>query len=446
MPDSPEIIVLASRFEVNESGHFYWFTKSIERELINSNLPFKVLSRNFAESSQEQFSDWRFLPTNEEWGKDTGTISPLKLVKLIEKEVLAEIRSGSRAIIYTYETSFSLLAALIIILYRNSNITAAANMLDTGYWQRFFNWKIFSWAPLRSSIKFALKFVDKRLMFYANMPNQAEIISKQIGYPVNSFPHITALNPAGFISKDTSITFSKGKLPNILIFTWPDDLPFVCTILKQMSQSSPSQLSQVTIHTKKLSDQGVINSYVTQENIQGVNLITGTQSEEEYINLIQQNDVTLFPYTDKMHFTTGSGRVIDSLILGRPVILSSESGSCLHARKVGACFTFDGISPLSVLEAIDQFQLSPFFSNNSKKEYQADLKSAAALEFSVGGLLDNIISTSDERLAHVKMNQSPRKINFALITVVLEVVWITLNTYQKVPPLIKKTFKLVKHQ
>jgi hypothetical protein len=162
-------IVLASRFEVNESGHFYWFTKSIQRELIHNGIPFKILSRIFPESTEEQFSEWGILPTTMEWGKDTGTISPLKLANLIEKEFSTEGILRSRNIIYTYETSFSLLAALVIILLRNPNSTAAANMLDSGYWQRFFNLQLLSFAPLRASIKFPLKFIGKRFLLFANM-------------------------------------------------------------------------------------------------------------------------------------------------------------------------------------------------------------------------------------------------------------------------------------
>lgn len=443
LANNSEFIVLASRFEVNESGHFYWFTKSLQRELINNQVPFKILARDFPESSQKQFQDWKILPTKAEWGKDTGTISPLKLANLIEKEILSKSKRESRTLVYTYETSFSLLAALIIILFRNPNITAAANMLDTGYWHRFFNWKFLSWAPLQSTIKFALKFVDKRLMFYANMPSEAAVISNQISYPVNSFPHITALNPAEYTKDDSLITAPEENLPKILIFTWPGDLPFVCMILNQMSRRSPILLPQVTVHTKKFADEQFITEYLTREGIVGVNLVTGTLSQEEYINLIRQSDATLFPYADKMHFSTGSGRVIDSLILGRPVILNAESGSCLHAQKVNACFTYEGDNPTSVLEAIEGFRSSPFFSKNSSGEYQETLKSAAALEFSIGGLLNSIVSESRERMAYTKMHQHPRKIKFIPAITLLEIVWIALNAYHKISPVMKRMLKFV---
>lgn len=443
LPSNSEFIVLAPRFEVNESGHFYWFTKSLERELISNDLPFRIISGAFDGSSQKQFESWRILPTRKEWGKDTGTISPLRLAKLIETEILIDTKQSSRSLIYTYETSYSLLAALIIILLRRPNSTAAANMLDTGYWQRFFDWEWFSWAPLRSSVKYALKSVDKRLLLYANMPNHAAIISEQINYPVDVFPHISALNPKEYANEDFSSILRDEKLPKILILTWPGDLPFVCRTLKLMSQKNPMLLQQITVHTKNSIDDSVMISYLSLENIKGINLVTGTLSEDSYKKLIRQNDVTLFPYSDEMHFSTGSGRVIDSLILGRPVILNAESGSCLHAQKVNACFTYEGDNPTSVLEAIEGFRSSPFFSKNSSGEYQETLKSAAALEFSIGGLLNSIVSESRERMAYTKMHQHPRKIKFIPAITLLEIVWIALNAYHKISPVMKRMLKFV---
>ena len=443
LPSSSEFIVLAPRFEVNESGHFYWFTKSLERELISNDLPYRIISGAFDGSSQKQFESWMILPTRKEWGKDTGTISPLRLAKLIETEILIDTKQSSRSLIYTYETSYSLLAALIIILLRRPNSTAAANMLDTGYWQRFFDWEWFSWAPLRSSVKYALKSVDKRLLLYANMPNHAAIISKQINYSVDVFPHISALNPKEYANEDFSNILRDEKLPKILILTWPGDLPFVCRTLKLMSQKHPMLLQQITVHTKNSIDDSVMISYLSLENIKGINLVTGTLSDDSYKKLIRQNDVTLFPYSDEMHFSTGSGRVIDSLVLGRPVILNSESGSCLHANKVNACFTFDGISPSSLLEAIEKFQLSPFFAVNSAKKEQDNLESAAGIEFSIGGMLGNIISGSEERMGNTKTGAHVRKIDIALVILIFEVTWHTLAVYNEFSLFIQRALKFL---
>ena len=424
-------IVLASRFEVNESGHFYWFTKSLQRELIRNGIPFKILSRIFPESTEEQFSEWGILPTTMEWGKDTGAISPLKLANLIEKEFSTEGILKSRNIIYTYETSFSLLAALVIILLRNPNSTAAANMLDSGYWQRFFNLQLLSFAPLRASIKFPLKFIGKRLLLFANMSSQAEIISKQIDYPVDAFPHITALNPAEYSFKDFQMRSSSDSLPRILFFTWTEDLPFVCQILSNIEQKSPLLLSKITIHTKSLSDKVFLKTFLVEKNIEGVNIVAGTLSESNYIDLICSNEVTVFPYTDAMHFLNGSGRVIDSLILGKPVILSSESGSCLHARKVNACFTFHGVDPASVLGAIKEFEASPFFSEKSSNLYQEELKSAAAVEFSVGGLLKKVTFKSNERMSNYAALKPPHKLIYFFIILEFQITWTLLNAFHK---------------
>ena len=433
-----KFIVLASRFEVSESGHFYWFTKSLQRELIFNELPFRILARIFPESTQEQYAEWRILPTIEEWGKDTGTISPIKLAKLIEKELSIDGRLDSKTIIYTYETSFSLLAALVLILLRNPNWTASANMLDSGYWQRFFNLQLLSFAPLRASIKFALKFVWKRLILFANMSNQAEIISKQIGYPVDAFPHITALNPTEYTLKDSSTRATSSALPRVLVFTWSEDLPFVSQILSLMAQKSPLLLSQTTIHTKIISDEVVLRKYLLQKEIEGVNIVSGTLSEPNYMNLICSNDLTLFPYIDAMHFLNGSGRVIDSLILGRPVILNSESGSCLHAKKVNACFTFDRVDPASVLEAIEDFKASPFFNIESSSMYRDELKSAAAIEFSVGGLLKRVIIESNERMSNYSISRRPHTLIFYVIALELEITWTFLNAYHKISRFIKR--------
>ena len=431
-------IVLASRFEVNESGHFYWFTKSLQRELIRNGIPFKILSRIFPESTEEQFSEWRTLPTTKEWGKDTGTISPIKLANLIDREFSTEYILKSRTIIYTYETSFSLFAALVIILLRNPNFTASANMLDSGYWQRFFNLELLSFAPLRASIKFPLKFIGKRLLLFANMSSQAEIISKQIDYPVDAFPHITALNPAEYSLKDSQLNTSSDALPKILFFTWTEDLPFVCKILSHVGYRSPLLLSRITIHTKSLSDKFFLDKFLVEKNIEGVNIVAGTLSESNYIELINSNDVTLFPYTDAMHFLNGSGRVIDSLILGKPVILSSESGSCVHAKKVNACFTFHGVGPASVLEAIEEFKASPFFSEKSSSLYQDKLKSAAAIEFSVGGLLKKVTFKSNERMSKYVEVRPPHKLIYFFIILEFQITWTLLNAFHKFSRFVKR--------
>ena len=432
-----KFIVLASRFEVNESGHFYWFTKSIQRELLCNEIPFKILARKFPESTQEQYAEWRILPTIKEWGKDTGTISPIKLAKLIENELSLDGRLDSKTLIYTYEISFSLLAALVLILLRNPNCTASANMLDSGYWQRFFNLQLLSWAPLRASLKLPLKFVDKRLLLFANMSSQAEIISKQINYPVDAFPHITALNPAEYSLNDSLMKTSSDALPRILVFTWTEDLPFVCQILSLMSHKTPLLLSLTTIHTKSLSDKVFLNKYLGEEKIEGVNIVGGTLSESNYIDLICSNHVTLFPYTDAMHFLNGSGRVIDSLILGRPVILNSKSGSCLHAKKVNACFTFDGVDPASVLEAIEDFKTSSFFNIKSSSMYRNELKSVAANEFSVGGLLRKINIKSNERMSNYVVGLRPLSLIYFVIILELQLTWTLLNAYHKISRFIK---------
>lgn len=440
-----QFVLLASRFELLKSGHFYWFTTSLRNSLKNLGWQVKTLSREFPESQNFISDDWSTVLTSKNWGYNSGEISPLKLRKLIENKLDPRFSKKTWTIIYTYELSFTLLAALILILMRQPNYIVAINMLESGFWRKFYDFQLFGISPLRSTIKRSLKVLNNRLIMYANKSNQAINISRQIEYPISVFPHISILHPK--INQFNNPKFTKGKefVRKILILTWTNDIDFVCKILLHIKVTKPEVLSVITVHTKNVSDLSAIREFLVCNNIRDAEVVAGTLESSDYISLFESHQVTLLPYVDEMHFLNGSGRVLDSLVLGRPVIVHANLADNLSDSGVNGYFTFQESTAQSVFKAISRFLESPFSDQNLCIELQKSLADRAIKNYSLENLLENIAKKADEVISSGKSIAKVPKLKYLGVLIQFQVFWFTLHCYESSKTLwrkIKANFKL----
>lgn len=324
LPQSNLLVLLAPRFDLNEGGHFYWYTKEIVAELNLYHPKYLVLSPPLRVSEAPDFIDshWKFIEDFSAWGNDLGTKSPKELVKRIFP-LLNDLDKSENITILSFESSFSMLIALLEIQRRIPNIQVSVTLLDHGFWIKLLSSKL----PLVKLLvhNFIRILGEANSVFKLLHPSlsQAESFGRLLGFQVFSFSHISAFWK--YSAWPLKIETEEIRL---LVLPWSVDLDHVLDFVNSTSAKIGIEF-KIHIHFKNQSDLTYFRKHLDEHIFNKIEYTVGMLTLEHYISQFKRTDLAWIPYTDFYHQITGSGRAFDCLALGCPLIIDEKSDLAL---------------------------------------------------------------------------------------------------------------------
>jgi hypothetical protein len=404
LPQNHLVVLLASRFNLNEGGHFYWYTKEIVEELKTHHPNYLVLSPPLTGHNLPDFIDarWEFIEDFSAWGHDIGEKSPRKLVERILSAL--DNQKGFEDITFlSYESSFSMLVALLEIQRKLPRTQVSVTLLDHGFWLKFLSTRIPLVRLLVLNFMKVLKNANHSFALLHPSLSQVASFTKLLGLRVFSFSPISAFSryTAQPLNVDPEVT-------RLLVLPWSVDLDHVAKFIKSVSTSIGMEFS-IQVHFKTYTDLNYFREQIEPNIFNKIEYSAGVLSLEAYVSLFKRSDLTWIPYTDIYHQVTGSGRACDSLALGCPLIIDEKSDL---ARMVSN-FPLVYFCPDSNTDWISRFkdQITEErrdFYNYTKR--RRELESLSAELFSPLNAINSLLQPFDARLE--KGKNTFRYVNF----------------------------------
>ncbi len=327
LPQETLIVLLASRFDLNEGGHFYWYTKEIVSELNLHHPKFLVLSPPIDPNSLPDFVDSRWVTIEDfpRWGNDIGTLPPRKLVKKIVP-ILGSIGSSKSVVILSLESSFSMIVALLEIQRKLPDLKVSITMLDHGFWLKFLSTRL----PIVNLLvrRFITNLANAQNSFKLLHPSlsQVESFSKLIGFKISPFSHISAF----WKYSDRKLDIDHQQV-RLLVLPWSVDLDHVIDFVNSSSLNIGTDF-KMHIHFKNQNDLNYFRENLGATIFSKVQHTAGVLSLDDYISQFKRSDLAWIPYTDFYHQITGSGRAFDCLALGCPLVIDEKSDLALMTK------------------------------------------------------------------------------------------------------------------
>ncbi len=401
LPQSNLLVLLAPRFDLNEGGHFYWYTKEIVAELNLHHPKYLVLSPPLRVSEAPDFIDshWKFIEDFSAWGSDLGTKSPKELVKRIYP-LLNGLGESEDITVLSFESSFSMLVALLEIQRRIPNIQVSVTLLDHGFWIKLLSTKL----PLVNLL--VLNFI--RILGEANSVfkllhpslSQAESFSRLLGFQVFSFSHISAFWK--YSAWPLQIETEEIRL---LVLPWSVDLDHVLEFVNSSSSRIGVEF-KVHIHFKNDTDLTYFRKQLDEDLFSKIEYTAGVLSQENYISQFKRTDLAWIPYTDFYHQITGSGRAFDCLALGCPLIIDEKSDLALMVAGFPLVYFCPDNNNVWISRFLDQIK-------EEKKDFQNYVEQRSKLE-DLGATLFSPLNGIDSYLAPFNSSIEKSKVTFKI--------------------------------
>jgi hypothetical protein len=368
LPQNHLVILLASRFNLNQGGHFYWYTKEIVAELNDHHPNYLVLSPPIKDDKTPDFIDdrWHFIEDFQAWGNDLGTMSPRKLIKRI-LPILKNLDEAENITIFSFESSFSMVVALLEIQRKIPNLRVSVTLLDHGFWKKFLSTRIPFIRFLVLNFIGVLRNANSSFKLLHPSLSQLENFSRLLGIKVSPYSHISAF----WKFSEWPLKIDPKEL-RLLVLPWSVDLDHV----KEFVNSASSKIGldfKIHVHFKNQNDLNYFRESLEVDLFNRIEYSVGALSLEDYISQFKRSDLAWLPYTDFYHQITGSGRAFDCLALGCPLIIDERSDLALMV----ADFPLIYLCPDSDIHWISKFmeQLS-----QEKKDFDSYVKRRETLE------------------------------------------------------------------
>ena len=419
LPKSNLLVLLAPRFDLNEGGHFYWYTKEIVAELKLHHPNYLVLSPPLRVGEAPDFVDshWKFIEDFSAWGNDLGTKSPKDLVKRIYP-LLNGLDDSEDITVLSFESSFSMLVALLEIQRKIPNIQVSVTLLDHGFWIKLLSTKL----PLVGLLvlNFIMILGEANFAFILLHPSlsQAEIFSKILGFQVFPFSHISAFwKYSGWPLK---IENSEIRL---LVLPWSVDLDHVLEFVNLVS-ARITLAFKMHIHFKNHADLTYFRKQLDEDVFNKIDYTVGALSLEDYISQFKRADLAWLPYTDFYHQITGSGRAFDCLALGCPLIIDEKSDLALMVSDFPLVYFCPENDTVWISRFLDQIA-------EEKKDFQNYVGQRAKLE-NLGAALFSPLNGLNSFLAPFQPNVEKGKVAFKFTDfLLLEILFYLGLSYSK---------------
>lgn len=324
LPEGNLLVLMAPRFDLNEGGHFYWYTKEIVAVLNLHHPRYLVLSPPLKASNPPDFIDsrWKFIEDFSAWGNDLGTKSPKELVKRIYP-LLNDLVESDNLTVLSFESSFSMLVALLEIQRKIPNMQVSITLLDHGFWLKLLSTKLPLVRMLVLNLIRILKEANHAFKLLHPSLSQVENFGRLLGIQVFPFSHISAFWK--YSSWPLKIENSEIRL---LILPWSVDLDHVLDFVNSTSAKIGIEF-KIHIHFKNQNDLIYFRKLLDEHIFNKIEYTVGILTLEHYISQFKRTDLAWIPYTDFYHQITGSGRAFDCLALGCPLIIDEKSDLAL---------------------------------------------------------------------------------------------------------------------
>lgn len=415
--EDPVYCLLSPRFSLQKTGHFYWYTIAYETGLIGLGLDYLVVIPNVRDTEfLRTRPTWKEIGLESEWGNDAGETNPVVLARKLG-EVITGVGKNRPIIFFGFESSFSLVLALMMVSKKHKNIKVALNLLDSGFWTQLFSPKNVARKFLVNRFATIAKSQSGRFILCGNSRNNASELSNILGLQVNEFPLPT-------ITSQTNLPPTNNQLHKvkILLFISKNEINLTNTLITLIQESNLCNELDLVIHCK---DPSTFISIKTANSISSrlnLEVLEGFLEKDEYEGLIKSSQVALIPYLDSAHVGAGSGKAMDALGLGVPIIAIKGSHACVKGCSVGGCFPFSVGTPDSIMEAIQSYFSSNYYKEKSNSSVKIELQQKVNIEMGVEASLKKLFST------FYSQNSKPAPIWQYLILVGY---WFLASRYQK---------------
>jgi hypothetical protein len=396
LPQDELLILLATRFDLNLGGHFFWYTRGIVAVLNEHHPNYIVVAPKIGEMPLLDFVDsrWHFIDGLSDWGSDAGKNSPENLVKKLLPILLSK-KQNSHITMFSIESSYSLIVALMRLQKKIPELRASITFLDHGFWVKLLTSTSRIAEFLVSRFLWNLSESSSWLKVLHPSISQHKEFSKICEVRVFPFSHISAF-------WKHSLNFEKVNSQDFkfLILPWRNDLETVAKFIESKPYILFKELG-VHIHFKSQSDYQALKDRLPKELFAGLEVTVGTLQREDYIDLFQSSDLTWIPYADRYHQISGSGRAFDSITLGCPLII--DEGSDLIQMASGFPLLYSSLTqdPADILMHIN-------FAREEKRSFDQYLKRRIELS-KLGSNLFSPVNGVNSFLVPFDLDENPRK-------------------------------------
>jgi glycosyltransferase involved in cell wall biosynthesis len=361
-----------------------------------------------------------------QWGQDTGKMSPKKIAEEITAIVGEERLENEETIFYSYETSLALSIALLKLSAKYPKIQFSLHLMDDGYWESLFSSKLLKFFSLRKSFAASHSYLQPRGRFTCNSDFASKRYRQLIGIKMDAhraFYSEQSITSTSTISPDFERIKNQQK---ILVFFWETDLPFLRVALKYLFEVSTEIYFKCIFQIKSEELLNKFNNMLTEENLPKPKVIFGELSLDEYTKMITNASAALICYTDYYHQIGGSGRLVDCLCNGTPVIVPEGGALSELIDEEGGSFVYRIEDPKTFAAAISNFLKSEYNLGGSSNLRQ-ELSAKSMELYSVSRLVNTLLNFHSQIGISTK---SLRKSQFYMHLRLLELNWIILKTYE----------------
>lgn len=353
-------VFLAPRANSEQDGHFYWFLYRLIESIKSKNWEASILLPNqgivnlimpqVINSKIQIFAISH--PT--EWGNDVGKLRPSYFSKEIDRVISLSTNKREvykRILLICNETSLSTLLGVWILLKKNISVAASLNLLDIGFWR-----KVMFGSNLQKLIwKVLLKRIERtqRLQLSTNSPQLLSSL-QEIYSSIRIWPYYQLAKLNYIVQRESILEKDKKYAESaftILIMPWSDYSDVVIEVLRKLLRAAEFK-GTIKIHLKEKDSPRPYETFLRQS--QAVNsrviLSQGVLEEREYMSLLTCANIVWFPYNSVYHAESGSGRAIDALVAGTPIVIDQKSNifQNLHENLASYVFPVDNDEPAEV--------------------------------------------------------------------------------------------------
>lgn len=381
----PFYCLLSPRFSFVKTGHFYWYTLAYEQALEQLGLDHFVITPILDNSDfSSRKPTWKEIPTKAQWGNDAGHANPLMLARRISS-IIGQIDRHRPVILFSFESSFSLIVALIIVSKKFRNLQIAINLLDSGFWARIFSPGNFIKNFFRSIFKHAINSFEGRFVLFGNSRENSSKLSSMLRMQIYEFP-LPSITSLAQLQPSNKENIER----QIIVFISKNEFALMQSFVDTFILSDLIDVWDLVIHCKEKSTYESLASSIPANLTKKIQLITGFLDKLDYEALINSASVALIPYTDISHTEAGSGKAMDALGLGVPIIALEGSHACEMGCRVGACFPFEDSNASSIIQAIEAYSVDVLTQQGSMHLRNVELQLIVKREMGVQASLKKI--------------------------------------------------------
>lgn len=392
-------VVISPRFSLAETGHFYWNTLAYRDAFRSLNLDYRIVVPSFegVDNFLSQNPNFLMLDLGDinSFGHDNGLISPLRLTHAIERSI-GSLNREQDIYILSFESSLALYISLIYLSSRYSRIRVSLNLLDFGFWGKLLKMKQPGFKNLVTGLKKATHQNSGNFHVFANSGTQPKLFSQLLGTKVFPWP-IISVSTNRTQNKDLNLNSNDFVSKRLLVFPHSEDLEMIKQLLIHGINRDDVQNWQIDVHFKNYSDYQNVKDATNRSNDSDVSLSYGYLDEENYSKKFEDSAAVLIPYEDQLHMHSGSGKAMDSLGHGVPIIALRGTHSCEIACKVGACFTLESVTAIDIVSAVSLINSSEAITR--KSVFRSKIRKNAFTFLSPESSLREIVSTFDSETA-----------------------------------------------